>query len=110
MTDRETTLEINRPIPYTVTDLMLRINDEVLLERDRQNTKWGHQRHTYGDWLKILVEEVGEVAQAMLTGKGWGKDTDANNLYKELIQVAAVASAIAEQVREEQRGEIKQHG
>ncbi|RBP89375.1 MazG-like nucleotide pyrophosphohydrolase family protein [Cytobacillus firmus] len=70
-------------------------------ERFRQNAKWGRQRHSYGDWLKILVEEVGEVAQAMQTGQGWGKGSDANDLYKELIQVAAVAVAIAEQIEEE---------
>jgi NTP pyrophosphatase (non-canonical NTP hydrolase) len=70
-------------------------------ERFRQNAKWGRQRHSHGDWLKILIEEVGEVAQAMQTGQGWGKDSDANDLYKELIQVAAVAVAIAEQVEEE---------
>ncbi|MFJ7471077.1 hypothetical protein ACIQWI_21280 [Peribacillus frigoritolerans] len=70
-------------------------------ERLRQNTLWGKQRHTYGDWLKILIEEVGEVAQAMQKDQGWGKDSDASNLYSELIHVAAVAVAIAEQVKEE---------
>ncbi|WP_240465278.1 MazG-like family protein [Neobacillus thermocopriae] len=82
-------------------ELMNEINKEVYLERIRQNEKWGIQRHTYGAWLAILVEEVGEVAQAMQKNWGWGKPTDAQNLYKELIHVAAVASAIAEQVREE---------
>ena len=70
-------------------------------ERTRQDVKWGKQRHDYGTWLTILVEEVGEVAQAMQAGKGWGKETDANNLYTELIHVSAVAAAIAEQVYEE---------
>ena len=74
-------------------------------ERIRQDVKWGKQRHDYGTWLTILVEEVGEVAQAMQTGKGWGKETDANNLYTELIHVSAVAAAIAEQVYEETRKE-----
>ncbi|WP_226085663.1 hypothetical protein [Mesobacillus sp. S13] len=74
---------------------------EVLLERFRQNKLWGHQRHDYGTWLTILVEEVGEVAQAMQAKRGWGKESDANNLYTELIHVAAVAVAIAEQVKEE---------
>lgn len=73
----------------------------VMSERLRQNELWGHQRHDYGTWLTILVEEVGEVAQAMQTARGWGKESDENNLYKELIQVAAVAAAIAEQVKEE---------
>lgn len=76
--------------------------DAVESERKRQNEKWGRQRHEYGDWLKILVEEVGEVAQAMQKRqKGWGKETDAGDLYEELIHTAAVAVAIAEQVLEE---------
>ncbi|WP_172369591.1 hypothetical protein [Sporosarcina jiandibaonis] len=70
-------------------------------ERYRQNEKWGMQRHDYGTWLTILVEEVGEVAQAMQAQKGWGKDSDKDDLYEELIHVAAVAAAIAEQVLEE---------
>jgi NTP pyrophosphatase (non-canonical NTP hydrolase) len=82
------------------TKLTLDINDDVYKERERQNKKWGIQRHAYGDWLMILTEEVGEVAQAMQKTKGWGKETDASDLYEELIHVAAVASAIAEQVRE----------
>jgi NTP pyrophosphatase (non-canonical NTP hydrolase) len=69
-------------------------------ERDNQDNKWGIQRHDYSTWLTILVEEVGEVAQAIQASKGWGKQSDADNLYSELIQVAAVATAIAEQVRE----------
>ncbi|MGG3383065.1 MazG-like family protein [Heyndrickxia faecalis] len=74
---------------------------DVRVERHRQTNKWGRQRHEYGDWLKILVEEVGEVAQAMQRQKGWGKETDAGDLYEELIHTAAVAVAIAEQVLEE---------
>lgn len=78
---------------------MVVLND-VEKERARQNELWGVQRHDYGTWLTILIEEVGEVAQAMQAAKGWGKKTDANNLYTELIHVAAVAVAIAEQVKE----------
>lgn len=73
---------------------------DVLLERDRQDNKWGVQRHDMGTWLKILVEEVGEVAQAMQQDMYCAKDSDADNLYTELIQVSAVAQAIAEQVKE----------
>ena len=39
----------------------------------------------------------------MQKAKGWGKKTDADDLYTELIHVAAVTCAIAEQVREEQQ-------
>lgn len=81
-----------------LTDSVLK---DVSLERERQNAKWGKQRHSDGDWLKILIEEVGEVAQAMQKDQGWGKDTDASDLYTELIHAAAVAVAMAEQVKEE---------
>ena len=84
-----------------ITEIMLEVNDDVLKERERQNEKWGPQHHDHGYWLAILVEEVGEVAQAIQQGSVASKDTDADDLYTELIHVAAVASAIAEQVREE---------
>lgn len=81
--------------------LMQKVNKDVLTERHRQNEKWGHQRHDHSYWLAILVEEVGEVAQAIQQGSVASKETDADDLYTELIHVAAVASAFAEQVREE---------
>ncbi|PAK49995.1 MazG-like family protein [Priestia megaterium] len=85
-----------------VTELMNDINRAVLAERISQNEKWGVQRHHMGAWLAILAEEFGEVSQAMQGPLGLTsmKETDADDLYKELIQVAAVASAIAEQVKE----------
>lgn len=71
---------------------------EISKERDEQNRKWGRQYHDYATWLTILVEEVGEVAQAIQKGSVASKESDADDLFKELIQVAAVATAIAEQV------------
>lgn len=53
-----------------VTEVMKQVNADVLEERMNQNIKWGHQRHSDGDWLKIWIEEVGEVAQAMQKAKG----------------------------------------
>lgn len=45
-------------------------SDEVLLmvkgERYKQDAKWGLQNHWRHEWLAILVEEVGEVARAIL--------------------------------------------
>jgi NTP pyrophosphatase (non-canonical NTP hydrolase) len=79
----------------------IRVINGVIDERNRQNEIWGIQRHDHGKWLKILIEEVGEVAQAMQKDDGWGKDSDADDLYTELIHVAAVSVAIAEQVLEE---------
>jgi NTP pyrophosphatase (non-canonical NTP hydrolase) len=90
-------------MPFLTTEEKLKFDvlSDVDSERIRQDGKWGKQRHELGTWLQILIEEVGEVAQAMQKTKGWGKDSDANDLYKELIHVAAVAVAVAEQVREE---------
>ncbi|WP_077616868.1 MazG-like family protein [Caenibacillus caldisaponilyticus] len=75
-----------------------KVMNDILAERDRQDKKWGIQSHEYPIWLMILTEEVGEVAQAMQKEWGWGKKSDASNLYQELIHVAAVAVSIAEQV------------
>jgi NTP pyrophosphatase (non-canonical NTP hydrolase) len=85
-------------------DLMQEINNDVLLERIRQNQLWGIQRHDWGKWLGILGEEFGEVCQAVnkIHFPKDAKPTDAENLYEELIHLAAVASAMAEQVREKE--------
>ncbi|WP_079479701.1 MazG-like family protein [Halobacillus salinus] len=77
------------------------VMEDIKKERFRQDDKWGVQRHSYPFWLTILTEEVGEVAQAMQQGSAAYKETDADDLYTELIHVSAVAAAIAEQVQEE---------
>jgi NTP pyrophosphatase (non-canonical NTP hydrolase) len=87
--------------------LLTIVNMNVLEERLRQNEKWGLQRHSLGVWLAILGEEFGEVCQASQSYLNIvsAKETDADDLYMELIQVAAVASAIAEQILEEMENE-----
>lgn len=82
-------------------ELMQKVSNAVTAERHRQNSLYGHQRHDSGKWLAILAEEFGEVAQAMQRGEGWGKESDADDLFKELTHVSAVANAWAEQVLEE---------
>lgn len=74
---------------------------EVRAERRRQHERWGG-RHAWGVGdcssplvpimvrLAVLTEEVGEVARAILDGE------PDERLRTELIQVAAVAVAIAE--------------
>lgn len=59
-------------------------------ERKRQDTKWGEQNHSDEIWLAILMEEIGEVAKAMLAGQD-AHDPDA--IKQELVQVAAVSVA-----------------
>jgi len=39
----------------------------------------------------------------MQVNQSWGKKSDAGDLYSELVQVAAVAVAIAEQVAEDEQ-------
>lgn len=60
-------------------------------ERKRQLEKWGPQSHTQEKWLAILMEEVGEAAEEVLR-----EPSNVDNLYKELIQVSAVAAAFAQ--------------
>jgi hypothetical protein len=56
-------------------------------ERDRQDAKWGTEEggKEYMEWLAILVEEVGEFAEAILEGE------PIERVEAELIQVGAVA-------------------
>jgi NTP pyrophosphatase (non-canonical NTP hydrolase) len=63
--------------------------NEVVLERIRQQMKWGEQNHNAPMWYAILGEEFGEVANAFL-------EYDMENYRTELIQVAAVAVAMVE--------------
>lgn len=65
---------------------------EVEQERLNQISKWGKQEHSLADWYLILAEEVGEVAKAILEGD--------KGLYKELVQVAAVAVQVCEALKE----------
>lgn len=92
--------EVEQP-KFEVTPLMKEVNKHILAERIQQNKKWGLQRHSHETWYVIASEEGGEVAQAIQVAKGWGKPTDAQNLYKEIVQHAAVLQAFAEQVLEE---------
>ncbi len=63
-----------------------RILNDIIQELERQEAKWGKQNHLPLYWIAVLVEEVGEVCQAVLKG-------DAENYREELIQVIAVAVA-----------------
>ena len=62
---------------------------DIRRERQRQDDKWGKQRHPFDTWITVLTEEVGEAAERSLKG-------DRAGLRKELIEVAAVAVAAIE--------------
>lgn len=66
--------------------------EAIQAERRRQDEKFGVQDHSPEKWLAILVEEVGEVAQAILQGT-------VEDYREEVVQVAAVAVAILEAER-----------
>lgn len=63
--------------------------DAVLMERRRQNRKWGRHHFTADALARVLGEEFGEVCRAI-------NDGDKANLAEELVQVAAVCLKYAE--------------
>lgn len=68
----------------------------AMLERMRQDVKWGEQNHNPYIYLSILMEEVGELAQAVLQTQ-FGGDKGGNvAVRKEAVHVAAVALAMIE--------------
>lgn len=72
--------------------IMRLVLDDIVTERHLQDIKWGAPCLTNPDrWNTILVEEVGEVSNA-INEKDW------DNLKKELVQVAAVAVAWLESI------------
>jgi NTP pyrophosphatase (non-canonical NTP hydrolase) len=78
------------------------IFDEIRKERDRQDAKWGPLPRNLSDmiWLTVIIEEVGEVAQAILK-------QDWMNLKDEVIQVIAVCVAYLEDDENHENGLFK---
>lgn len=75
--------------------------DAVMSERARQDAKWGEQNHEPQLWMGILMEEVGELAQAVNetvfdNGPGERAKGGYENMRAEAVQVAAVALSIVE--------------
>lgn len=65
---------------------------DVLNERNRQDNKFGPQRHQHPFlWNTILTEEVGEVAKASLEAEY--SNAPISDYRQELVEVAAVAIA-----------------
>lgn len=83
--------------------LLNSVQNDVWDELGKQRDKWGVQRHIDERWLSILVEEVGEAAQAIQQGSAASKESDADSLYSEVIQVAAVAMSWAAQEKEKEQ-------
>lgn len=68
--------------------------NRILAERAEQFRKWGEQNHDMMTWLAILHEETGELAEACLHQKFGGPE--AQHIFKEAVQTAAVACQIVE--------------
>jgi hypothetical protein len=80
-----------------LTDLRMNeraILDVVVLERNRQQQKWGVQTHSISEWLMILGEEYGEACKA--GNESYFRDDSIEKLRKELVQTMAVTLAIVE--------------
>lgn len=69
--------------------LMVNAFNLIRSERERQNEKWGEQNHDDYRWLTILIEEVGEIAQAILHDEFGGPHAGTTRI--ELVQIASVA-------------------
>ena len=67
-------------------------------ERNYQDTLWGIQNHSPERWVTILMEEVGEVAKAVL-------ENNNSEYVDEMIQVAAVVIAALECYRRNEKVE-----
>lgn len=75
----------------------------VIEERKKQEQKWGQQNHNPFMWNAILVEEVGEVSQAILEAYDWvnkkfSAGSKLDDLKEELIQVIAVGVAMYQSI------------
>ena len=69
------------------------ILNDIIAERQRQDTKFGLQNHSPEKWLTILTEKVGEFATEVLDAPVYGTDT---LMRAKMVQVAAVAVAVIE--------------
>jgi NTP pyrophosphatase (non-canonical NTP hydrolase) len=80
----------------------------VLDERGRQDARWGRQDHEPAVWLAILVEELGELAEATLADRFGNAEhgTHSDTVRIEAVQVAAVACAWTEHLDRVVTGEV----
>lgn len=78
------------------SDEMTPALEDVLDERIKQDKKWGEQNHNPYIYLAILLEEIGELAQAILQTQFGGDKGGWKNVRKEAIHSAAVSLALLE--------------
>lgn len=71
--------------------------DDVKKEQRFQFNRWGPQFLTLNEWLNFLTEEVGELASA-ISDENYDRPRK-TTIYHEAIQVASLATKIADMVR-----------
>lgn len=81
-----------------MSEIQERAITAVLLERKRQDSKWGEQNHPPHYWTGILGEEYGELCEAIneTVFDNWSDKGGFENMRREAIHVAAVAIGFLE--------------
>ena len=80
---------------------------EIVYERSRQDTKWGDQSQNANVvWSTVLTEEVGEAAKATLQ-LDFEHGGTVQELYDELIQIAAVTVAWMEALKKNHANSLR---
>ena len=72
--------------------------DRIIKERQAQDAKWGEQNHPDEWWLAILMEEIGELAEAVLETRFGGPHGGVAKIRREAVQSAAVLVAFLERM------------
>ena len=73
--------------------MMLFWRRDIFNERQKQDIKWGEQNHSDEWWMLILVEEIGELAEAMLDAQFGMSPDKTTDVRKELVDAVAVGIA-----------------
>ena len=71
---------------------------DMVRERKRQDLVHPENPESIDAMLTILIEEVGEFAQAIQREKTWSKESDCHNSYEEIVQSGAYCMRIAEYI------------
>ncbi len=73
------------------------IFNDIIAERDRQDEMYGVKDHPPTLWLSILMKQLGQASDCVI---GSDRDIDIVILEKQLTQLAAVAVAWREIIKE----------
>ena len=87
-------------------DNLMKIKNKVMLEVNKQNKQWGDESElTPHQWLGLIQEEVGEIAQAVnetyLPNKTKSKIGGKENIQMEIYQTAALLIRFSERIEGE---------